>query len=331
MKGAFEDGTGKLGLGVLRYSSHVIDCLIDPHSAGRSAPKMTGIQRDCPIVATVEEAARLGANVLVLGTAPPGGLIPRDWWSEIDRAVELGMSLVNGLHDLLAPRYGKLSKDQFVWDVRVEPSGLGVGTAAARSLSARRVLMVGSDMSVGKMTAALELTKTARSRGVRTAFVATGQTGIVIEGSGVPLDAVRLDYATGAIEREVCRHGDVDLIVVEGQGSLLHPGSSATLPLLRGTCPTHLVLCHRAGMDRLARVTWVKVPPLSELARLYEDLSEACGTFVRAPVIAVSLNTSHLDDAHAKEANEHVEKETGLPTCDPVRDGAVKLFDAVMS
>lgn len=331
MEGAFSQQTGKLGLGLLRYSENPIVALVDSENAGGDIKSLAAIERDCPIVRTVGEAAALGAEVLILGIAPPGGLIPESWWPALDEAVHLDMSLVNGLHDKLGPRYPDLNPPQFIWDVRTEPSDIGVGTAAARMLPNRRVLMVGTDMSVGKMTAALELTKEGARRGLRSWFVATGQTGMIIAGSGVPLDAVRLDYASGAIEAEVMRHSESDLVFVEGQGSLLHPGSSATLPLMRGSCPTHLVLCHRAGMTHLAKVPWVTVPPLNRVARLFEDVSSALGTFPAAKVVGIALNTSHLTEGEAMTALAEAEEETGLPVCDPVRQGASRLLDAVLA
>ena len=252
MEAHSSDLSGKMGRGVLRNSPNPIACVIDSHATGRDAADVTGSPRHCPIVATVAEARALGAEVLVLGIAPPGGRIPEAWLAALDEAVELGFSLVNGLHDLLGPRYPDLPPGQWVWDVRVEPPGLGIGTGAAAHCAARRVLLVGTDMAIGKMTAGLGLHAAAQARGLRSHFVATGQIGIVISGGGVALDAVRIDFASGAIEREVVAAGDSEIIFVEGQGSLLHPASSATLPLLRGTMPTHLVLCHRAGQTHLA-------------------------------------------------------------------------------
>jgi uncharacterized NAD-dependent epimerase/dehydratase family protein len=331
MEGALGKPFGKMGYGLLRYSPHEIVCLIDSENAGRDSAGCTGIERHrCPVVATVEEAAKLGATAFVLGIAPPGGLIPEEWFGEIDRAVELGMSVVNGLHNLLAPRYGRLRPSQWVWDIRIEPEGLGVGMAMARELPNRRLLMVGTDMAVGKMTVGLEIVAEARRRGLRAEFVATGQIGITLVGSGVPLDAVRVDYACGAIEREVMRYADAELVVVEGQGALVHPGSTSTLPLLRGSCPTDLVLCHKAGMDHLARVPWVRVPPLTDYLRLYEDLAEACGTFARPVSAGVSLNTSHMNESDARAELERVRSDTGLAVTDAVRFGAGPLVDAVM-
>lgn len=330
MEGAVADVAGKMGSGVLRYSPNPIVCVIDSQTAGQNAASATGIPRDCPIVATVEEARALGAEVFLLGIAPPGGLIPESWYPYIDRAVELGMSIVNGLHDLLGPRYPHLAPGQWVWDIRVEPPGLKPGAAQAASLPNRRVLMIGTDMSVGKMTAGLEIHAEAQKRGVRSEFVATGQIGMTIMGSGVPLDAVRLDFACGAIEREVMRCRNAELIVVEGQGSLIHPGSTATLPLLRGSCPTHLVLCVRAKQERLLKVPSVAIPPLKAFIRLYEDLAEACGTFPRPRTVAVAVNSPRLPEDEALDWIKRVEDETGLPAADPVRQGAKRLADAVL-
>lgn len=331
MERAFSEGTGKLGLGVLRYSPNPVVCLVDSDSAGKSCRELTGMDTECPLVPDVSAAARLGAEALVLGTAPPGGKVPADWWPALDQAVAQGLSLVNGSHDRLAQRYPELRSGQFVWDVRTEPEGLSVGTAAARLHGNKRVLMIGTDMSVGKMTAGLEITKSARQKGIKAAFVATGQTGIVICGSGVPLDAVRLDFASGAIEAEMVKCQHSELVVIEGQGSLIHPGSSANLPLLRGGCPTHLVLCHRANMDTLARIEWVKVPDLLGLASLYEDLAEACGVFPRPRTVGVCLNTGHMAAEDATAAIDGLQQKLGLPVCDPVRQGAGEIVDAVLA
>lgn len=334
MEGASNDDIGKMGFGVLRYASNPIVCVVDSQASHRDMRETGRVDRSCPIVATVSEAVAMGADVLVLGTAPPGGLIPEAWWPDLHRAVESGMSLINGLHDLLAPHFPELAPGQYIWDVRVEPSGLGVATGAAAKLRAKRVLMIGTDMAVGKMTAGLELLREARERGKAAEFVATGQIGITITGHGVPLDAVRVDFASGSIEREVLRAagelpGGDGLVIVEGQGALIHPGSTANLPLLRGSCPTHLILCHRAGQTHLKRVPDIPIPPLREYVRLYEDVASACGTFPRPTTVAVALNSAHLDAESAHAAARAVEDETGLPCVDPVRDGAGRLVDAL--
>lgn len=329
MEGALGEFAGKMGSGCLRYSPHEIVAVIDSRYAGRDAREVSDSPRSCPIVASLAEAVALGADALVLGIAPPGGLIPEEWYPVLDEAVMKGLSLVNGLHDRLSPRYSNLGEGQFIWDIRVEPEGLDIAHGEARNLKNRRVLMIGTDMSCGKMTAGLELWKLAREKGIDARFIATGQIGITVTGSGVPLDAVRVDYAGGAMEREVMKHADAELIIVEGQGSLVHPASTANLPLLRGTMPTHLVLCHRAGTETLRRVPWVRIPPLRTFATLYEELGSALGTFPRPKTAAICLNTGGLSEEEARGHVERTEAETGLPTTDPVRYGMERVLGTV--
>lgn len=331
MEGAVGEITGKMGYGMLRYSPNPIACIVDSVTAGGDIVALVNSPRACPIVATIEEADRLGAKALALGIAPPGGAIPPEWYVALDDAVARGMSLINGLHERLSLRYTTLRPGQEIYDVRAEPPGLEIGTARARHLKNKRVLMIGTDMAIGKMTAGLEIVRAAKSRGVKAEFVATGQIGIVVSGRGVPLDGIRLDFASGAIEREVMAFADADLIIVEGQGALIHPASSANLPLLRGPCPTHLILCHRANQTTLKRIPDIAIPPLKDYIKLYEDLAEACGTFPRPKTVAVSLNTGHMDcDDSARLACEMVSDETGLPCTDPVRFGAGALVDALI-
>ncbi len=329
MEGAFADNTGKMGLGILRYSSHQVVCMIDTLNAGGDSVALTRIDRPTPIVASLKEAKALGANVLVLGIAPPGGQIPGAWKPWLDEAVAMGFSLVNGLHEPLEPKYPALQLGQWIWDVRREPQGLQPGTGAARNLTNKRLLMIGTDMSVGKMTAGLEIVKSAKQAGIDARFVATGQIGITISGSGIPLDAVRLDFAAGAIEKEVLAAAEAELVVVEGQGSLIHPGSSATLPLIRGCCPTHFVLCHRAAMEVIPRNPWVVVPPLLDLIKLYQDIAEAGGVFQRPVISGIALNTGQLDEEQARDACSDLEQSLNLPVVDVVRDGAMRLISGL--
>jgi uncharacterized NAD-dependent epimerase/dehydratase family protein len=327
-------GYGKMGHGLLRYSDAPIAAVIDRATAGQDVTALTGIPRAAPIVATVREAAALGADTLVLGVATPGGFLPEEWWDEMEAALSAGMSLVNGLHAPLAehPRLiAALQPGRFIWDVRKEPEGLQNGTGAARTLTATRVLTVGTDMSIGKMTASIELDRAARRLGLRSKFLASGQIGICIAGDGVALDAVRVDFASGAVEQLVMRHGDGhDVLWIEGQGSILHPASTAWLPLMRGSCPNRLILCHRAGQQSIARQPWVQIPPLREVAALYEAVASSAGALPVATVAGIALITGHLDDAAARDAIAREQAATGLPVTDPVRFGAEPLLEAVL-
>lgn len=323
---------GKTGLSVLRYSPASIVAVIDRQSAGQSLPELTGIQRSIPIVASVQEAFAYQPDVLLIGIAPSGGALPDAWWQEVKQAVAAGLSIVNGLHTFMAnhPDLPRLQPDQWIWDVRQEPAGLSVGSGRARSLSCLRVLTVGTDMAVGKMSTSLELQREAVKRGLRSKFVATGQTGLMLGEAGVALDAVRVDFAAGAVEQLVLRFGpDHDILQIEGQGSLMNPASTATLPLLRGSQPTHLILVHRAGQTQIRSFPDFSIPPLPEVIRIYEMVARAGGTFAPVKVVAIALNTGHLDPQGAQAAIEQVQQETQLPCTDPIRYGAGRLLDAI--
>ncbi len=332
---------GKMGLGLLRYSEATISCVIDPQCAGRNVRDVTSILRDVPVVAIVEEAVTLGADTFVIGVAPAGGGLEPDWWRDIKTGVGAGLSLVNGLHQRMetdSELQTLLRPGRWIWDVRTEPDNLPNGSGAARTLSCRRVLTVGTDMKIGKMTASIEMDRAARRQGIRSKFLATGQIGICITGdrtplaSGVALDAVRVDFASGAVEAIVMNNGhDCDLLHVEGQGSLLHPASTAWLPLIRGACPTHLILVHRAGQEGLQRHPEILIPPLPVVVNLYEAVCAGGGTQPPARVVGIALNCGHLDDGAAKRAMEQTQQETGLPVVDVVREGGDALLAAVMS
>jgi uncharacterized NAD-dependent epimerase/dehydratase family protein len=314
---------GKMGDGLIRYAASKVVVIVDRQTAG-------GTHQNIPIVATVAEAMQYTPDICIPAIAPSGGRVPSEWVAEMRVAVGVGMSIANGLHEPLAPYFPNLPAGQFVWDVRQEPPGLMPATGKARNLAAKRVLFVGTDMNNGKMTAALEIHKFAQTQGVRSAFLATGQIGILIAGSGIPLDAIRVDFAAGAMEQLVLEGAtNADLLLIEGQGSLLNPASTATLPLLRGSMPTHLILVHRAGQTDILRNPWAKIAPLPEVISLYEAVANASPSFPRCRVAGIALNTGHLTDAEARHYRESICAETNLPVADVLRDGAESLFRAL--
>ncbi len=327
LEGSAERGECKMACGVARYAPNPLVCAIDKASAGRDLNDFYPLPRPCPIVATVEQARRMGARALVLGIAPSGGRIPPEWLPHLDRAVATGLCLVNGLHDRLASRYHTLKADQWIWDIRREPTQLDIAKGLAANLNNRRLLMIGTDMAQGKMTAGLEIHRAALARGLRSVFIATGQIGMVITGGiGLPLDAIRVDYACGAVEQCMLDNADADLVVVEGQGSLLHPGSTANLPLLRGSCPTHLVLCHRASQKHLGRLPHIRIPPLPQVISLYQDLAHCCGCYPRPEAIGIALNTGHMTPDQAEQAVNNMRDKINLPVTDVLRYGVAELI-----
>ncbi|MBD2422713.1 DUF1611 domain-containing protein [Cyanobium sp. FACHB-13342] len=341
--GGLDDLSGKTGLAMLRYRSGPIVAVIDPAFAGADLKATTGIDRAVPVVADMAAALAYGPAVAVVGLAPSGGRLPQGMRADVRAALQAGLSLASGLHGRLAddPEFAAipLRPGQWIWDLRREPEGLEVATARAAALPCRRLLAVGSDMAVGKMSACLELQAEARRRGLDARFVGTGQAGILIAGSGVALDAVRVDYAAGAVEAAVLAAaagaGPQTLVLVEGQGSLCHPGSTATLPLLRGSQPTDLLLVHRAGQTHVRTrpgAAPVPIAPLPELIGALESLAAlARPDGLRPRVRAVALNTARLSSAAASAALVSTAAETGLPCADPVRQGAAPLLDALVA
>jgi uncharacterized NAD-dependent epimerase/dehydratase family protein len=317
---------GKTARGVLRYRPDDVVVLVDSTRGGAE-------QDGKPIVATVAEALRFEPTAALVGVATAGGRFPPDWRELLKQCIAAGLDVENGLHEFISedPELTALAAEHGVElrDLRKAPAGLNVPTGANLTHDAKVVLTVGSDCAIGKMTVALELDREARRRGVRSEFIPTGQTGIAIAGWGISVDAVVADFIAGAAEELVMggveRGGEV--LFVEGQGSLLHPMySGVTLGLLHGSAPHAYVLCHQSGVGIVDEDERYPIPPLSQVAALYERISLIPRP---ADVLAVALNTRLLDEDAARAAVEEAERETGLPADDPVRFGPAKLVDAL--
>jgi uncharacterized NAD-dependent epimerase/dehydratase family protein len=327
-------GKGKTGLSMLRYSADQIVAVVDHQVAGQSLAEVTGIQKPIPLVASVSEALIYKPDVLAIGIAPSGGKLPDEWFEDIIHAMQSGLNLVNGLHTPMAdhPTLATIHRQpgQWIWDVRKEPPGLTVGTGLASQLACKRILTVGTDMAVGKMSTTLELHRACQQRELRSSFIATGQTALMLGYEGVPLDAIRVDFAAGAVEQMVLKAGaNHDMVFVEGQGSLFNPASTATLPLLRGTQPTHLILVHRVGQTHIQNCPQVKIPPLPDVVKLYEQVCQAAGAFSPAPVIGIALNTSSLTSEAANAVVQKVSNDTGLPCTDVFRFGVEPILQTL--
>ena len=344
--GGLDSLTGKTGLAMLRHRRGPIVAVIDPAHAGADLEAVTGIPRAVPVVADLRSALPFGPAVAVVGLAPSGGRLPEPVRADALAALRAGLSLASGLHTRLAddPELKAACRpDCWIWDLRCEPPGLVVAQARAAALPQQRVLAVGTDMAVGKMSACLALQAAAERRGLPSAFIGTGQAGILISGAGVPLDAVRVDYAAGAVEAAVLQGAEAlpveGMVLVEGQGSLCHPGSTATLPLLRGSQPTALLMVHRAGQGTIERLPEVPLPPLAELVRLCEGLAAIARPVQAGPpakVRALALNTARLEPAEAQQAVDAIAAELNLPCADPLRmvagcHGADLLLDALLA
>ncbi|GMN05135.1 DUF1611 domain-containing protein [Croceitalea sp. MTPC5] len=332
MEDALDNDSGKMGYGLMRFSKHPITCIIDSNYAGMTVQEAVGLPYQIPVLGSVEKAVALGSEIIVLGIAPSGGRFPSAWDEPISYALKNGLSLINGLHDDLNARFGHFltQKEQGIWDVRKPAPSYPIATAKAAKLDNKRILMIGTDMAAGKMTSGLELYAALKKRGNKVGFVPTGQIGITLMGNGIPLDAIKVDQAAGAVEQAVLEQADKEIIIIEGQGSLAHPGSTATLPLIRGSQPTHLILCHKAAHTHLRYpVSHIKIPPLDEFIRLNEAVASVCGAHTLTKTIGVALNTVGLKDAEAHGKIDEISKLTGLPTTDVVRNGTEVLVNAI--
>lgn len=320
---------GKTARGVVRYRRDDVVALLDSACAGKT---LDGL----PIVGTVNDALCFNPDTALVGVATPGGRFPPAWRELLKSCIAKGLHVESGLHEFLSddPELSELARRHGVElrDLRRPPVDLNVPTGENLEIPATIVHTVGSECAVGKKTVALELDLEARERGHASRFVPTGQTGIVIAGWGIAVDAVVADFVAGAAERLVVegyRRGGEELLFVEGQGSLVHPAySGVTMGLLHGCAPHALVLCHLAGQTEVEGYPGHPIPPLAEVVELYERASLPAR---KARVVGIALVTGDLDEEAALAALTAAEDDTGLPADDPVRFGAGRLLDAVLA
>ncbi len=334
--GDFGPMTSKTANSLIRYRADRVVAVLDRSQAGRTAQEVLGFGGGIPVVGSMREGLALGPTAVLIGIAPMGGRLPAEWRGWLLEALDAGCELWSGLHTFLAddPALAEAARrtGRAIHDLRRPPANIPVASGLAKQVDPFVVLTVGTDCNVGKMTAQLQLTGGLNARGLRTRFVATGQTGIMIEGWGTAVDAVVADFLAGAAEQLVLQGAkDADVVLVEGQGSINHPGySGVTLGLLHGSCPDALILCHQPTREFIGdyrEASWLRLPPLGEYVRLYEQIGSAVHP---TRVIGICLNTYDLSEADARAAGERAAAETGLPATDPVRFDPAPLLDAIV-
>ena len=276
------------------------------------------------------EAVAAGANSVVIGVAPSGGALKVEWVAVLTEAIRSGLSLVSGLHRKLTEeselvKAADASGQQLI-DIRVPPESIPIATGRQRS--GKRLLMVGTDCCVGKKYSALSLHKALQERGIAATFRATGQTGILIAGGGIPMDAVVSDFLSGAAEMLTPDAAPDHWDVIEGQGSLFHPAYAAvTLGLLHGSQPDAMVLCHGSGRTVIDEYEDYPVPDLRECVAQYEQAARV--TNGQSSIVGISLNTQGLSEAEALNACRDASTLTGLPCVDPMRHALDLILDAL--
>ncbi len=291
---------------------------------------------DCPLTLglprlDMAQAAVAGARTLVLGIAGPGGRMSADLIADAATALQWGMNVAAGLHQRLRdqPRLVALAEERGLqlFDVRDPPADLDVGRGYPRA--GNRLLTVGTDCSVGKMYSTLALSRALQARGVAADFRATGQTGILIAGDGVPVDAVVADFISGAIERLTPARDDGGWDVIEGQGSLFHPSfAGVSLGLLHGSQPSALVLCDEPGRPHMRGLPGRAMPGLAETLAANLEAARLTSADVRA--VGICLNTAKLDRDEALRLCARTEDALGLPCTDPLAFGVEAIIENLL-
>ena len=293
--------------------------------------RMAGCNADCGLTdMTIAEAVAAGAQTLVIGVANRGGTISQAWIDVLKQAMEAGMDLAAGLHNRLADEPQLVATAQrlgrALHDVRVPERQYPIGTGQKRS--GLRLLAVGTDCSCGKMYTALALEAEMKRRNRPATFRATGQTGILITGDGVPLDAVVADFMAGAIEELTPDNHPEHWDMVEGQGSLMHPSySGVTMALIHGAQPDALVVCHEPTRTHMRGLPHQRVPSIEEIMAFCLTAARVVNPAAR--FVGAAINTHALGEAEAHACLEEIERRIGLPTVDPVRTGVGRIVDAL--
>lgn len=323
--------TSKTATCILRYRPRDVVAILDRNEAGRDPADIVGVGRGIPIVGSVAEAMAYAPRSLLIGIAPAGGALPDDWRQFIREAIERGLDVISGLHLMLAddPEFAPLARGHGVTihDVRRPPDHIPLGANLARTLPCKRVLTVGSDCAIGKMAVAVELAEALVRRGRDARFIATGQTGIMISGYGIAVDRVISDFVPGAVEQMLIENKHHEVLLIEGQGTLIEPAySGVTLGLMHGSAPHGMIFCHQPSRTHLRHHPEVPILPLPEFIELHERVM---APLFPSKVIGVALNCVDLTDAESRAAIARAEADTGLPATDVIRFGPDKLAKAI--
>lgn len=316
---------------MIRYRREEMVAIFDATQQGKTSQDLLGVGGNLPVIGSLDDA--VGANTLLLGTAPAGGKIPAEWRVIILDAISRSMNIWSGLHDFLSndPEFVASAKKHGVQLIDVRKNDeRGVAHRQGLRGDCLRIHTVGHDCSVGKMVASVELTHGLQKRGYDAKFIATGQTGIMVEGDGCPIDRVISDFVAGAAENLVLKNQHHDILVVEGQGSLVHPSySGVTLGLLHGCAPHGLILVYEVGRTAITDVEHIPIPPLATIKQIYETMANVNVDF-RCRVLGIAMNSRRISAAEAEIERQRVRAEFNLPVCDVIRHGPDELVDAIL-
>jgi uncharacterized NAD-dependent epimerase/dehydratase family protein len=321
--------SAKTAMNLVRYKTEEVVAIYHKAYRGRTCADYFGIGGAIPVIGSISEAPN--ADTLVIGIAPPGGKLPQEMKDVVLEAIANGMHIVSGLHEFCCNdaeivEAAQRSKVELI-DIR---KNLEHEVANRQGINEQclRILTVGHDCNIGKMVTSLELSRALSKSGHDAKFVPTGQTGILIEGDGCPIDAVVADFINGAAERLVLNNQHHEILLIEGQGSIIHPRySPVTLGLLHGCIPHGLILCYEMGREVIYGLEHIRIPSLSKLKEIYEAIADAS---FPAKVIGIAMNSRNYSDAEAKTERHKVAMAMNLPVCDVIRNGPQVLVEAIL-
>lgn len=318
----------KTAMSLIRYREKDVSAVIDSSTDATTAQELFGMGGEIPVVNSVKDVPN--ADALYVGIASRGGRIPMSWRSIFQTAIEQRMDVVSGLHDFVS------EDDEFAFEARKNGSNLidvrknaFKETASGFNFSKNciRIHTVGHDCSVGKMATSLEIQRGLVAGGAKAKFLATGQTGIMIDGDGIPVDCVVADFVNGSAEDLVKRNQHHDFVLIEGQGSLSHPSFSAvTVGLLHGCAPNGLVYCYEAGRKNVKGLD-IELPDKLEQLNAYLSLANLRQ---KCELIGVAVNTRYQNPDEAAKEIANAAATFGVPACDIYRDGSNPLVEAAI-
>lgn len=324
---------GKMMKGVMRYGDYTLTGIIDHDHVGESSADYLPTLPDVPIVERVTDVTA-PTDALLIAERPEDGKLTPLQQSEIKTALSRGWDVLSGLHQKLSeqPEFRDLAEQHgaTIHELRHPPDETVIANGTAGEVDAHVILTVGTDCRQGKMTTTMELVEAARNLGINAGAVATGQTGIAITGSGVCIDRTPADFTAGFVERLVHEADEqYDLVIIEGQASILHPAYAAdTIGLLHGAMPDGLILCHHATRSAFRNWERFEIPTIEQYVETYDAVT---APLFSTEIVGGSLNTSEIDtDAEARAAIETFEAKLDTPATDVIRFGPDSLLETIV-
>lgn len=318
----------KTARNLIYYKPESVLAIYDTTQKGKNSKDLLGVGNH-PVIDSFDIMD--GADSLLIGVATAGGKLPSTYKPIILEAISKGLNIVSGGHDYLSS-YDDLTvaankNNVKIIDIRKNDER-DVAHRKGIDESTLRIHTVGNDCSLGKMITSLEIHNNLVKRGYDSAFVATGQTGILIAGDGCPVDAVVGDYINGAAEKLVLKNQHHKILNIEGQGSLVHPRYSAvTLGLLHGCMPDGLIMCYEMGREYIYGMDGIKISPLEEVIELYDKMANVMNP---CKIIGIAINSRKNTKEEAETERERIKEKFGLHVCDVIKHGADELADAVI-